>query len=188
MKAFCDLCDWLMQSWETRKYLFDENPDLPNLRKPRYIDFFNRLYIITQEYWIHQLAKLHDPAIQAGQNGHINLSIDYIVDYGHWDEETKEQLVELRKRMSALVKPIKDARNKILSHNDLAIILGSKELGVFPPGQDECYFSYLRQFASLVSETVTGEPFVHDDLVINDVQIFMECFNRDIECTERAIA
>jgi hypothetical protein len=164
-----------------RKYLFDENPNFEELRKPRCEHFFDRVHKITQEYWLHQLAKLHDPAVQGGPSGHINLSVDYIIDYGQWDEKTKKDLVDLRRKMLALAKPIKDARNKILSHNDLATILESRELGGFDPGEDEAYFCCLGQFASIVSETVTGEPFLPDDLVKNDVEAFMQCFNRGIE-------
>jgi AbiU2 len=180
-KEFCVLCDWLMQSWAMRKHLFDDNPDLEELRRPRYAHFFYRLHTMTQEYWLHQLAKLHDPAVQGGSSGHINLSVDYMVDYGQWDEETKGVLTDLRNRMLVLAKPIKDVRNKILSHNDLATILESRELGGFDPGEDEAYFCCLRQFALIVSKTVTGEPFVYDDLVKNDVEVFMHCFNRGIE-------
>jgi hypothetical protein len=69
VKEFCVLCDWLMQSWAMRKYLFDKNPDFDKLREPRYEHFFFRLHKITQEYWLHQLAKLHDPAVHGGPNG-----------------------------------------------------------------------------------------------------------------------
>jgi AbiU2 len=177
VERFCELCDWLFQSWQLRKYLFDENPSLSNLQNPRYEHLFYRLNVITQEYWLHQLAKLHDPAVQGGQNGHINLSIDYMIDYGHWNESTKATLVDLRTEMSTLAKPIKDARNKLLSHNDLEIILSSKELGCFNPGEDETYFSCLHKFASLITETVSGQPFIYDDLVRNDIEVFIQIFS-----------
>jgi hypothetical protein len=80
--------------------------------------------------------------------------------------------------MLGLAHKIKDARNKILSHNDLAIIMEAKNLGAFDRGEDELYFQYLREFASLVKQSVTGEPFVYDDLVNNDVEVFMQCFKR----------
>lgn len=170
---FCALCDWLFQSYQIRKYLIDENPDLDILKEARYEHFFQRLSIILQENWLHQLAKLHDPSVQ---NGHINLSIEYMIDYGHWDAETQRLLTDLRDRMAILAKPIKDARNKLLSHNDLKIILQDAQLGSFERGQDDDYFCCLRQFASLVSEATVGEPFLYDDLVRNDVEVFMTCF------------
>jgi AbiU2 len=176
VNRFCELCDWLLQSWQTRKYLFDENPDLALLQEPRYAHFFYRIGEITQEYWLHQLAKMHDPA--RDKSGNVNLSISYIVECGEWDKETKPRLDELRTKMLSLSYQIKDARNKILSHNDLEIIMGEKHIGAFDPGDDEDYFAYLQEFASLVKEIVMGEPFVYDDLVSNDVEVFMQCFKR----------
>lgn len=178
VKKFCELCDWLLQVWQTRKLLFDENADVSALREPRHEHFFYRLQEVLQENWLHQLAKLHDPAVQGGQRGHINLSIEYMVEYGQWTAPVKDKLLSLRDQMLALAKPIKDARNKILSHNDLAVLLAGKELGAFDPGEDELYFSALRSFASVVSEEILGEPFVYDDLVKNDVAIFMHDFLR----------
>lgn len=178
VKLFCNLCDWLMQTWQMRKFLFDENDDARALREPRHEHFFYRLQVILQESWLHQLVKLHDPAIQGGQKGHINLSISYIVEYGNWDTETKESLVELQTKMEILAKPMRDARNKILSHNDLAVLLASRELGSFEPGEDERYFDTLKNFASLVSQQVLGLPYIYDDLVRNDVDVFLTDFMR----------
>ncbi|MBS1209263.1 MAG: hypothetical protein H6R19_1661 [Proteobacteria bacterium] len=176
INTFCELCDWLLQIWQTRKYLFDENPNEAALKTPRHAHFFYRLQVVLQEAWLHQLAKLHDPAVQGGSNGHINLSLNYIIEYGQWDHVTKTTLTDLLAEMSTLAKPIKDARNKVLSHNDLAVLLNATELGSFDAGADEIYFRKLHKFASLVSQTVLGEPFVFDDLVQNDVDAFMKTF------------
>ena len=119
---------------------------------------------------------MHDPA--RDRNGNLNLSVDYIVECGEWDKETKSRLDELRTKMVGLAHKIKDARNKILSHNDLATMMDEKHLGAFDPGEDEHYFQYLCEFASLVKESVIGEPFVYDNIVDNDVEVFMQCFKR----------
>jgi len=177
-KKFCDLCDWLMQVYEMRKHLFDQNPNVAELRTPRHAHFFYRLQEVLQESWLHQLAKLHDPSVQGGPNGHINLSIPYIIEYGQWDSGTRDALVALQVQMNSLAKPVKDARNKILSHNDLGVLLAGTELGGFDPGADEVYFSALSAFATVVSESILGEPFMRDDLVANDVEIFMHDFLR----------
>lgn len=178
VKKFCELCDWLLQIWQARKMLFDDNPDVATFREPRHAHLFYRLQEVVQENWLHQLAKLHDPAVQSGQKGHINLSIDYMIEYGQWSAGAKSKLVSLQAQMLALAKPVKDARNKILSHNDLAVLLAGKGLGAFDPSEDEPYFAALRSFASAVSEEVLGEPFLYDDLVRNDVAVFMHDFLR----------
>ncbi len=136
-KKFCQLCDWLLQVWQMRKFLFDENTDVAVLRKPRHAHFFFRLQEVLQENWLHQLAKLHDPAVQGGPKGHINLSVEYMIEYGQWDTSIKAELLSLQTEMLRLAKPIKYARNKVLSHNDLAILLADQELGAFDPGEDE---------------------------------------------------
>ncbi len=177
-KKFCQLCDWLLQVWQMRKFLFDENTKVAALREPRHAHFFYRLQEVLQENWLQQLTKLHDPAVQDGRKGHFNLSVEYMIEYGQWDTKIKAALLSLQTEMLRLAKPLRDARNKILSHNDLAILLADQELGAFAPGDDEIYFEALRSFASVVSEQALGEAFTYDDLVANDVAIFMHDFLR----------
>lgn len=165
-----------MQIWQMRKFLFDDNPHKAVLTDARYGRFFYIWQEVLQSSWLHELAKLHDPAMQGGPKGHINLSIDYMIEYGRWDTATEDRLRELNSKMTTLAKSVKDARNKILSHNDLKVLLASKELGGFDRGEDEFYFLRLREFASIVRETALGEPFVYDNLVKNDVSSFMKTF------------
>jgi len=176
IREFLKLCDWLLQSWQIRKYLFDENEDLDLLRTPRHANFFYRVQENLQENWLHQLAKLHDPAVQ-GSN--INLSIDYIIDFGSWDNDFKNNLLTIKNKMTRLSEPARTARNKTLSHNDLKIILENNEpLGTFNDDEDKIYFSALIDFCNLVSQEVLNERFCYDDLVQNDVACFMSQFRR----------
>lgn len=80
--------------------------------------------------------------------------------------------------MMTFERKIRDARNKLIAHNDLSTILQAQDLGGFDRGDDTEYFRNLREFACIVRETVLGERFLPDDLVRNDVAIFMNCFNR----------
>jgi hypothetical protein len=60
----------------THKTLFDENEKAATtIGRAR--NFTARLSIITQEYSIMQICKLHDPASQKGAE---NITIDYIVE------------------------------------------------------------------------------------------------------------
>lgn len=170
---FCNLCNDAYTSWQTRKYLFDLNPDLAEFQQPHYEHFFARLADISQKYWLHQLAKLHDPAVQSGQ---INLTINYVTEYGQWDDETATTLKALQNKMLALATPLKTARNKLLSHNDLASILKAEPLGAFAPGEDVEYFDNLKRFANIVHEKVVGSFFPFDDFVRNDIEMFVHCF------------
>jgi hypothetical protein len=174
IKEFLKLCDWLMQTWQMRKYLFDENKDVGFLQSARHGHFFYRIQEVFQESWMNQLAKLHDPAVQGGN---INLSIEYIVEFGGWNHQFKSSLLALKDKMIVLSTPVRTARNKLLSHNDLRVILaGEESFGQFNPGEDQIYFSALNEFCDLVSRKVLNEPFCCDDLVENDVAAFMSQF------------
>jgi hypothetical protein len=101
-----------------------------------------------------------------------------MIEYGQWDTKTKSQLLELRDKMMVFERKLRKARNKLLSHNDLSTILQTHDLGDFDKDDDTEYFHHLCKFASIVREAILSERFLYDDLVRNDVDIFMACFNR----------
>lgn len=176
VKEFFKICDWLFQTYQMRKYLFDENPNLNTIRTPRHAHFFYRIQEVLQESWLHQLAKLHDPAVQSGN---INLSLDYIIELGGLSKDEKSKLCSYVKEMEKISKSVKRARNKLLSHNDLKTITeGVSEYGNFDLGDDVRYFSSLNEFCEIVSQSVLNQPFIYDDLVQNDVDAFMTQFMR----------
>lgn len=176
IEKFFGLCDWLIQTYEFRKFLFDENPDEGELRDPMHEHFFYRIQVVFQESWMHQLAKLHDPAVQGGN---INLTFDYIIEYGGWEQDFKDELFALKNRLDLLYPAIKVARNKMLSHNDYKTMIDQKEVfGDFEEGKDVNYFNALKEFCERISQKVFSEPFVYDDLVKNDVDTFMSQFMR----------
>ena len=157
IKNFCELCSTAYVSWYIRKCLFHEqnNPDFKYLQHHFFETFFRRLCNITQEHWILQIAKLHDPAIQGKR---INLTIKYVTDYGNWDTATATTLKELKEKMESLLfKPTGPARNKLIAHNDLISILADEPLGKFEVGEDDQYFEHLQKFAEIVHHKVCGE-------------------------------
>jgi hypothetical protein len=175
VELFCDACTWLHETWQTRRFLFDDNPDLANLKQPHYAHFFYRFHVILGQYCTLQLAKLHDPRVQSGRK---NLSIDYMIDEGDWDAATLQTLRSLRDKLSPFADIVKIARNKVIAHNDLESYLNQPVLGSFDPGMDDEYFRHLKEFASLVRQRTVGDMFMYDDLVRNDIDFFMTCFNR----------
>ncbi len=56
VKQFEQQCIWAHQSWQTRKYLFDNKSSLSVFQQPHH-EHFSRLSIILQEYWMQQVAK-----------------------------------------------------------------------------------------------------------------------------------
>jgi hypothetical protein len=166
VEEFYKLCNWAYEAWLNHRELFDCNPQEVELQKSVANDALNRLSIISQEYSLHQIAKLHDSAIVSGN---VTLGIDYIVKYGGWQQPVLTKLEELQKDLNKFADKLRSARNKILSHNDLVTILNGAVLGAFPNGEDERYFETLQEFVNVVYSEVIGGPAPFNDLVKNDV-------------------
>jgi len=148
-----EVCNWTHETWVLHRTLFDDNPGIENLGAGRHVYFLNQLNHVLQEYWLQQLAKLHDPAVMSGR---INLSLSYIVEYGGWEPPVYDRLRVLKEKLDALYDQIRPARNRILAHNDLATLLGTEALGGFPKDADVEYFRVLHEFITAVFKVVTG--------------------------------
>jgi hypothetical protein len=137
-----------------------------SIARPEWI----RLYDISQEYLFLQIRKLHDRAVM---NGNITLGIDYVLTYGNWSATVLHRLKELAKELDAFAEKLKDVRNKIFSHNDLAAILAEPTLGEFDEGADEKYFGALQEFVDIVHDQVVGGPYPFTNTVKNDIAFFL---------------
>lgn len=177
VEDFCSHCDWAYQCWMMRRHLYDENPDEKLLRHPHHSFFFTRLEKILQEYWIQEVAKLHDPA---RQHGFDNLSVEYVFKNGQWNNQQKNKLKKLKDQMDTFASTFRDVRNKLLSHKDKDTINSGITLGGFNAGEDVAYFQALEEFASEVHNRVVGHPYLFDDLTKNDVEIFMSTFSKGL--------
>lgn len=167
-KQFCELCNWAYECWVTHKRLFDENVKTETtIDRAKY--FTSRLSVITQEYSLLQICKLHDPAIQKSA---VNITIDYIVRFGDWGADTSE-INQHALRLAALFDKLKSARNKVLAHNDLEAIMGAAALGGFPEGLDDEYFAALQELVNAVHEKWLGGPYLFNDLAGADVEEFL---------------
>jgi len=124
--------------------------------------------IITQDYWLHQIVKLHDPAKTAGR---FNLGIDYILHFGGWNEETLAKLQALKHNLDDFAEKLKTARNKILSHNDLETMLNGSSHGTFAEGDDVKYFKSLQEFVNVVYDATVGGPNLFSEDAAKDAVI-----------------
>ena len=167
-EAFCSQCNWAYEAWITHRCLFDDNRN-PEDNISLAQDFTVRLSIITQEYALLQISKLHDPW---KQGRHVNLSIDYMVRFGDWGDN-QERIKEISSRLTQLHDFIRPARDKILSHNDLDTVKRSLTLGGFSEGVDEQYFDALQELANEVHLRWTGRLYPFNDLAIADVREFL---------------
>jgi hypothetical protein len=175
VRQFEQQCIWIHQSWQTRKCLFDDKSNLPIFQQPHYEHFFLRLSYILQDYWMQQVAKLHDRARSFGQD---NLTVDYIVECGCWDAATKARLSELREKMRPFAEKMRTPRNKLLAHNDLATILSATMRGAFDEGEDVEYFEHLETFAEIIVHQILDEHFHYDSAVPTDIALFVAAFDR----------
>jgi hypothetical protein len=153
VRKFCEISQSTYDAWRKHRILFHKNPREAELIKSPAGKTLIRLSIITQEYFLHQVSKLHDPAVQKDQ---VNLGIDYIVRFGGWDEMVKAKLQLLQKQLEELPKKIRPARNKILFYNDLETYLNEPTLGAFPDEADTEYFKALEEFVNVVHENAIG--------------------------------
>lgn len=173
---FCKACSWAYEVWAMRRTLFDDNPDIDSFSGSKHAPFLHYLSTITQEYALHQLIKLHDPAVQGKS---INLSIDYVVEFGGWDSATADHLRKLRAQLEMLADHIRRARNKVLAHNDLAAILTAEPLGSFPAGADTAYFEALQELANIVHDKTVGGPYPFPNQVKTDVHLLLSALAAD---------
>lgn len=172
-KQFCELCNWAYECWVTHKRLFDENVKTETtIGRARY--FTARLSVITQEYSLLQICKLHDPAIQKSA---VNITIDYIVRFGDWGSDAAE-VNRHALRLATLFDKLKSARNKVLAHNDLEAIMGAAALGEFPEGLDNEYFAALQDLVSIVHDKWLGGPYTFNDLAGADVEEFLHVLEK----------
>lgn len=170
---FCEVCNWTYETWVTHKFLFDENKTpAKSIGKSPY--FTRRLSIITQEYCLQQIAKLHDPAIQGNS---LNLTVEYMIRFGEWAGRA-DDIRKIHNELLSLWERLKPARNKALAHNDLETLMADVALGSFPEGADEEYFAALQALVNEVHDKWVGGPYPFNDLARADVEEFLALLER----------
>jgi hypothetical protein len=167
---FCSLCNRAHELWLNHLELFDNNPRNSELMKSIASCEWRRLSIISQEYSLLQIVKLHDKAVM---NGNITLGIDYILTYGGWSDSVSPRLEALAKELDGFASQLRGFRNKMLSHYDLATILAGAPLGGFADDADKKYFEDLQEFVNIVHDQVVGGPYPFSSNVINDIAFFL---------------
>ncbi len=169
--AFCTLCSRAHELWLNHLELFDNNPRLTELMNSAAKAELVRLSIMSQEYSLLQIVKLHDKAVI---NVNVTLGIDFVLKYGGWSDSVRLRLEELKKQLDDFTdKELRGARNKILSHYDLATIVSDATLGTFADGDDEKYFKALQEFVNIVHDQVVRGPYPFNKLVKNDIAYFL---------------
>jgi len=168
----------VLTHWHIQKRLSECARDGTAFTSPRVGLFFARVNNLLIDFLFLSVARLHDPASSSGQS---NVSANYIVEQIE-DGETKGKLTKLLADMALFVQKHKQARNKLLAHNDAASILDSAgNIGGFESGDDEVYMMNLRCFATIISEHYFNEPFLYADLAANDVDAVQSILARGLD-------
>ena len=171
VREFCWLCDSAFR-WNTaHRVLFDDNPAIETDMAGRHGAFLGLLSAITQEYSLHEIAKLGDPAIQ---NNRANLSCDYIIRFGGWDTATRAKLEALAKQHQEFSVRIRPARNRVLAHSDLESILDGGTLGAFEKDADRKFFEALQEFVNIVHGSTIGGPRPLDSAMVRHAAAFRD--------------
>ena len=172
VEEFCELCNRAHEYWIHHLELFENNPLEKELMKSHAKDELMRLSVISHEYGLLQIAKLHDKTKVGGK---FTLGVNYILVYGGWSTPVRDRLNKLKNKLDGFARQLRDARNKVLSHNDLSAIVSGGRFGAFAKGDDAKYFEALKEFANLVHEEVVGGPCfgLFDNSVKSDVAAFM---------------
>jgi hypothetical protein len=170
VRDFCTLCDKAHEYWINHLELFDNNPRNAEICNSLAGKEWERLSVISQEYGLLQIIKLHDKAVMNGNN---TLGIEYVLTYDGWSDSVRLSLETLAKELRDFAKQLVGARNKILSHNDLDTIVAGAVLGDFADDACEKYFKDLQDFVNMVHNEVIGGPWRFDDRVENNVAEFL---------------
>jgi hypothetical protein len=176
-EKFCERCSWVHTVWSMQK-AFEEDSRTAVLMTNGYGYLFENIARMSVEHTLLEMAKLHDPACQQQR---VNLSLEYIIEYGGWDSATTADLRRLFDKMREQFECIRYARNRAIAHNDLATILADAPLGAFPAGMDVDYFNDLESFATIVRDRVCGKFFEFTAHARSDVLMLLGALSRSVE-------
>jgi hypothetical protein len=169
-EEFCKHVQWAYELWQTATTLLSLGA-VEATRNSQNKYFFYRLHVMVEEGFLLEIAKFHDRAIQ---NDRTNLTLEYILEYGEWDDSTRKTLKDLRDKLDGFNALLRPARNRIFAHKDLQTILEERTLGGFPTGADSDYFENLKAFAFTVQKSVTGKLWAWSEDGKIDAEIFLD--------------
>jgi hypothetical protein len=164
-REFCLQCNWAFACWIAHRRIFDDNPNKEALDEIA-PNFNQHLWRISQTYSYLQICKLHDPAKTLNND---NLSISYITKYiaksPDWSDSEKASIRQSAGKINELYsRMMKPARNKVIAHNDLEVLLQGDPIGGFPEGLDREYFQSLEEFAGRVYRKWVGGHYCFKDM------------------------
>lgn len=181
-ERFCLLCHHAYTAWQTWHALEPHDPEQikpPNLSVAG-ARALRRLYRAIRDQAILQVVRLHDDATVSGK---VTLTIDYVVQYGGWEESVGEVLREKQRKLNEFVfghetskrnDRLKLVRNQTLAHNDLAAVLVDAPVFLFRTGEDKAYFQVLEELTSVVNQEVCNAAYRFTDEAERDGAVLVK--------------
>jgi hypothetical protein len=184
VRKFCNGYFWIRILRRYFREIFEKQSSSPIPIMKRAVHFFHDLSNLMVDHFLLQAAKVMD---HARTLGHDNLSAYYLLEQITSPDEVRQKLLDLVAEMERFNQHMRDARNRILSHNDLETILSGEVLGAFPEGMDTKFLSSLGEFVELVHRTCVGTPYNPVETFPGDAMDFMKII-REANALERYMA
>jgi hypothetical protein len=174
---FCDHVHWLISVRYIYKVLFeDEQPSCRTLMERTASSFFDDLNRILHDHLLLESAKITDPATTGDDE---NFTVDFLVQNICWpkdkailnnmtslpddNKDIQKELKSLQAATGDFRKHIKRARNKLLAHLDMKIVLSGTSVGAFPEGEDRKFFAALQKLCNIAHEACFGT--IYGDMI-----------------------
>lgn len=152
VKNFEALVVRIISNLHAFNYLCDEEERTGILSKTA-PSFFNTLYSLLHRDFILESAKILESSESFGRK---NLTVSLFVERKGWTEEQQIKLNDFSNRLKSFYPKIKDARNKIIGHNDLLTYENDDILGVFDAGLEDEFVGTLEDFYNYLHEITFG--------------------------------
>jgi len=166
VEKFCSQIVWFRAIHNIYKQLFEDD-EAQKLMERTAKSFFNDLNKILIGYILLEFVKITDPAaITMNKKEQENFTIDNLIETIDWPSDVKQNLQLLRNKTYTFRKHIKEARNKLLAHNDKCVFLTGKILGEFPNGEDEEFLKALEDICNITHNVCFNSIF--GDIAVAD--------------------
>lgn len=176
IESFNTNIKYLLNLKYTFDYLFVWNKGKEDLFSSAFLFFqeLNDVYIRSINL---EMAKLLDPSFSFGKS---NLTIDYMIE-NFFDQNDLKELETIISTIKAIKQPLKEVRNKILAHSDLASYRTIVILGAYSDEKLENYFTYLVYFTNALNKNFLNEPFDYSPNNIGDVDDFFKIYKKGLK-------
>lgn len=153
--AFREECIWLRNCYNTYCHLFEGSEESSNALRKAAAQFFTDLNRILIEYIVLQVCKITDPAESFG---HPNLTVAQLDARLQQTGLMTSQILRHSQGIVSYRAIVNDMRNKLVSHLDLATVLGGKTLGAHAAGRVHEFFEDIQQYCDEVGRATGIGP------------------------------